>query len=96
MSATKLSADAVGIPRFAATPVPEAGVFDLTSHARARDALDFGLSVAAVGFNIFVVGDDRSARMSATLAYVSAAMAKRPPPSDWVYLNNFRHPDRPV
>ncbi|HEV8016533.1 MAG TPA: AAA family ATPase [Stellaceae bacterium] len=96
MSATKLTADAVGIPRFDATPAASAEVFDLTSHARAHAALDFGLSVAAVGFNIFVVGEDRSARMSATLAQLGAAMAQRPVPSDWIYLNNFRHPDRPV
>jgi predicted ATP-dependent protease len=96
MSTTKLSADAVGIPRFTATPVEGAGVFDLTSHARAREALDFGLSVGTLGFNIFVVGEDRSARMSATLAYLEAAMEKRPVPADWVYLNNFRHPDRPL
>jgi len=96
MSTTKLEADAVGIPRLAATPVAGAGVFDLTSHARARAALDFGLSVGALGFNIFVVGEDRSARMSATLAYLEGAMEKRPAPADWVYLNNFRHPDRPL
>ncbi len=96
MSTTKLQADAVGIPRFTATPVMGAGVFDLTSHARAREALDFGLSVGALGFNIFVVGEDRSARMSATLAYLEAAMEKRPTPADWLYLNNFRHPDRPL
>lgn len=99
MGATKLTADAVGLPRFVATlpSTPSgAGVFDLTSHARARDALDFGLSVAALGFNVFVVGEDRSARMAATLGYLGAAVAKLPAPSDWVYLNNFRHPERPV
>ncbi len=96
MSTNKLQADAVGIPRFTATPVMGAGVFDLTSHARAREALDFGLSVGALGFNIFVVGEDRSARMSATLAYLDAAMEKRPTPADWIYLNNFRHPDQPL
>ncbi|HEX3973488.1 MAG TPA: ATP-binding protein, partial [Stellaceae bacterium] len=96
MSTTKLQADAVGIPRFPATPVMGAGVFDLTSHERAREALDFGLSVGALGFNVFVVGDDRSARMSATLAYLEAAAEKRPTPVDWIYLNNFRHPERPL
>src|ERR1700742_4201086 len=96
MSTTKLQADAGGIPRFPGKPVMGAGVFDLTSHARAREALDFGLSVEALGFNIFVVGDDRSARMSATLAYLDAAMAKRPAPADWIYLNNFRQQEQPL
>ena len=96
MTTNKLQADAVGIPRFTATPVAGAGIFDLTSHARAREALDFGLSVGALGFNIFVVGEDRSARMSATLANLEAAMEKRPTPADWIYLNNFRQPDQPL
>jgi predicted ATP-dependent protease len=96
MSATKLDADAVGLPRFAANPAPGSGVFDLTSHTRARAALDFGLSVSALGFNVFVVGEDRSGRMSATLAHLQTATAQRPVPSDWVYLNNFRAPERPT
>ncbi|HVA12173.1 MAG TPA: AAA family ATPase [Stellaceae bacterium] len=96
MSATKLPADAVGVPRFAASPVAGAEIFDLTSHARARAALDFGLSVAALGFNIFVVGEDRTARMTATLAHLATALGQRPAPSDWVYLNHFRHPERPM
>lgn len=96
MSVTKIAGDELGLPRFEAKPVAGAGVFDLTSHARARGALDFGLSVEEPGFNVFVVGEDRSARMSATLAYLEAAMAERPTPRDWLYLNNFRHPDRPT
>ena len=96
MSATKLEADRVGLPRFVAKPAASAGVFDLTSHARARAALDFGLSVAALGFNVFVIGEDRSARMSATLSYLDTAMTQKPVPSDWVYLNNFGAPERPT
>jgi len=96
MSARKLLAGEVGLPRFAAKPAAGAEVFALDSHARARDALDFGLSVAGIGFNVFVAGEDRSARMTATLAYLAEAVAKRPPPRDWIYLNNFRHPEHPT
>ena len=96
MSATKLSAREVGPPRFAAVPEKTAQVFDLDSHARARRALDFGLSVIGLGFNVFVVGEDRSARMTATLAHLAEAVTKRPAPSDWIYLNNLRHPDHPT
>lgn len=96
MAATKVSAADVGLPRFSVLPEKGAEVFDLDSHARAREALDFGLSVIGPGFNVFVVGEDRSARMMATLAYLGEAAAKRPPPNDWIYLNNFRHPDHPT
>jgi len=96
MGTTEQSATEIGLPRFAVSPVRDAQVFDLDSHARARAALDFGLSVEGLGFNIFLVGEDRAARMTATLAYLNAAVAKLPAPSDWIYLNNFRHPDRPT
>ncbi len=96
MVAQKLSGKDVGLPRFSAVPEKTAEVFDLESHARAREALDFGLSVTGLGFNIFVVGEDRAARMTATLAYLEAAVAKRPAASDWIYLNNFRQPDHPT
>ncbi|HUZ75053.1 MAG TPA: AAA family ATPase [Stellaceae bacterium] len=94
----RLAANEIGFPDFtiAATPPAPAEVFDLDSHRRAREALDFGLSVAGVGFNIFVVGEDRAARMSATLAYLNEALALRPPLNDWLYLNNFRHPANPT
>ncbi len=96
MVATKLSASEVGPPRFTAVPEKTAEIFDLDSHARAREALDFGLAVTGLGFNVFVVGEDRSARMTATLAHLAEAVSKRPAPSDWVYLNNLRHPDHPT
>ena len=65
-----LPASELGLPRFAFERAAQAEVFDLESHARAREALDFGLSVAGIGFNIFVIGEDRVGRMTATLAYL--------------------------
>jgi predicted ATP-dependent protease len=96
MAVQELSAGEVALPRFAFTPASDVDVFDLASHARAREALDFGLAVPGVGFNIFVVGEDRAGRMTATLGYLNEALAKRPPPNDWVYLSNFRHPWNPT
>ena len=96
MVAQKLSDGEIGLPCFAATPDPNAKVFDLESHRRAGEALQFGLSVTGLGFNIFVLGEDRSARMTATLAYLANSVATRPAPRDWIYLNNFRRPDQPT
>jgi predicted ATP-dependent protease len=97
MAARELAAVEVEQPRFTSLPtgVP-VEVFDLDSHARAREALDFGLAVAGIGFNIFVVGEDRAGRMTATLAYLNDVLAKRAPPSDWIYLNNPRRPENPT
>lgn len=91
-----LPASELGLPRFVIAAAERAEVFDLDSHRRAREALDFGLTVSGIGFNIFVIGEDRVNRMTATLAYLDEVLAKRPPLNDWVYLNNFRHPANPT
>ncbi len=69
--------------------------FDLSSHKRARQAIRFGLKMHDYGFHIFVSGEERSGRMTATLAYLKKHIQNLPPPKDWVYLNNFKLPHRP-
>ena len=105
MSIRRLAGSETGPPAFAIPPPDikpgsEAGepphIFDLSSHRRARDALAFGLAVPQLGFNIFVIGEDRSGRMTATLDHLAEHAKKLPPPPDWVYLPNFRHPERPL
>ncbi|HUA52526.1 MAG TPA: AAA family ATPase [Candidatus Sulfotelmatobacter sp.] len=96
MSARKLSAEEVRLPQFTFGVAASADVFALSSHRRAREALDFGLSVTEPGFHIFVVGEDRSGRMTATLAFLESAIALRAPPPDWIYLNDFRDPLSPA
>lgn len=96
MALAPVSPDAAGRPAFdVPTPSESADVFALSSHARAREALELGLAMREPGFNVFVVGDDRSGRMTATLTFLQAEMAKRAAPTDWLYVNNFRRPHRP-
>jgi len=99
MSVERLAAGQVGPPSFEVAPAAVDGeaprIFDLSSHRRAREALEFGLGVPELGFNIFVVGEDRSGRMTATLELLKEHAKHLPRPSDWVYLPNFRHPERP-
>jgi len=95
MPARSLNASEVGLPVFSAASDGVADPFRLTSHARAREALEIGLSINEPGFNIYVLGQQNSGRMTATVDFLRAAMATRPAPNDWVYLNNFRHPHRP-
>ena len=96
MTARALPAGSLGLPRFDPPATPgEAGAFDLASHRRAREALAFGLSLREAGFNVFVLGEDRSGRMTATLDFLAATLAGQPRPGDWVYLNNFAQPHRP-
>ncbi|MDF3033506.1 MAG: ATP-dependent protease [Alphaproteobacteria bacterium] len=102
MKIKPLKAKDVGVPLF---PLRAAGhkarkhrpvtLFDLSSHNRANEAMTFGLKMRSKGFHVFVVGEDRSGRMTATLAYLKQYTQKLPPPFDWVYLNNFSSPHRP-
>ncbi len=101
MTARELPADRIGLPHFTipTTSGPatsaDADAFDLSSHTRAREALAFGLAIHEPGFNIFVLGEDRSGRMTATLEFLAETLAGRPPARDWIYLNNFIRPQRP-
>lgn len=95
MAARKLSASEVGLPRFEPGWNEDGEAFDLSSHKRAREALEFGISIADLGFNIFVIGEDRSGRMTASVEFLRKMVATRPPPGDWLYLNNFSRPHRP-
>jgi len=101
MTAKELSHDAVGKPSFAGRfdagteGLDDIQLFDLSSHALAREALDFALSMDDDGYNIFVLGEDRAGRMDATMGYLKAYVEGGEPSSDWVYLNNFRRPHKP-
>ncbi|MEQ8831172.1 MAG: AAA family ATPase [Alphaproteobacteria bacterium] len=95
MPARPVKADKVGIPRFKWKARKQAQIFDLSSHERARDALEFGLQTKEPGFNVFVLGPDRAGRMTETLNYIRQTLDGRPPAPDWVYLNNFKRTHRP-
>lgn len=62
---------------------------------RAVDALDFGLRISAHGYNLFVVGSDGSGRETAVRAFAERLASSRPTLPDWIYVHNFRDPDRP-
>jgi len=96
-----LGAEDVGLPSFAGRFVADdkdlddIQVFDLSSHQRAREALRFALGIRHEGFNVFVLGEDRTGRMDATLDYLRTYAQSLPPCDDWIYLMNFRRPSRP-
>jgi lon-related putative ATP-dependent protease len=62
---------------------------------RALDAIEYGLETPTAGFNLFVAGPAGSGRRTTVLDYLSTVAPTRPTASDWVYVNNFRNPDRP-
>lgn len=96
MTAKKLSADALGIPEFTPGSRQEGVIFDLSSHRRAREALELALSMPEPGFNVFVLGENRSGRLTSTVAFLKEAVSDGKAPDDWVYLNDFGKPSDPV
>jgi len=57
---------------------------------RALSALRFGLNIAKPGFNVYVSGLAGTGRTTAIKSFVEALAARKPTPSDWCYVHNFR------
>jgi predicted ATP-dependent protease len=72
------------------------GFFDLSSHERAEKAMDFAIKMRNHQFHVLVIGENRSGRMSATLAYLENQVKSMPRPNDWIYLNNFTKTYKPI
>lgn len=68
----------------------------MVGQARAVRALDFGLTVPQVGYNVFVTGPVGSGRTTYTRKKVGDVAVTRPTPPDWCYVYNFQQPDQPV
>ena len=96
MTAKKLSAADLGLPEFSPGTRQDGVIFDLSSHRRAREALELALSMTEPGFNVFVLGDNRSGRLTSTVDFLRKAVDSGHTPDDWVYLNNFRQPSDPI
>jgi len=68
----------------------------LVGQARALDAIRFGTKVSKAGFNLFVIGPNGARMQDAVRALLVDEARGKPSPSDWVYVNNFIDPDKPV
>ena len=62
---------------------------------RALEALDYGLDIGTHGFNLFVAGAPGSGRLTTVLDVLRIRSPAKRAPVDWIYVHNFRSPDRP-
>src|SRR4030043_219457 len=60
---------------------------------RALHALDFGLSLESTGFNIFILGEHGTGKMTTVRSFLSQKAMNEPVPQDWCYVYNFKDPD---
>lgn len=62
---------------------------------RAVDALQFGLKIKGVGFNIFVAGQPGIGKMCSVKSVLEDIAKEKDTPPDWCYVNNFDDPYNP-
>lgn len=96
MTAKKLNAEDIGIPAFSPGTRENGAIFDLSSHRRAREALELALAMPEPGYNVFVLGENRSGRLTSTVDFLEEAVRNSGAPDDWVYVNDFGAPAEPV
>ncbi len=68
---------------------------DIIGQERAVRAIRLGLGLEGMGYNIFVTGLSGTGRMTTIRNMVSKSASTQPNPGDWVYVNNFKDPERP-
>ncbi|MBX3508020.1 Lon protease family protein [Parvibaculum sp.] len=68
----------------------------LVGQERVLEALRFGTGIRRQGYNIFVLGPDGAGKHEAVLRFLAGVAMRERAPSDWVYVNNFATPHKPV
>lgn len=71
-------------------------LYGVIGQERATRALDFGLSIKQRGYNIYVSGSWGSGRTSYVKRITEKKAAQKTPPTDWVYVHNFKDPHNPI
>lgn len=69
---------------------------DFIGQERAVRAMQFGLSMKAYGYNIFVSGPAGTGKTTYTQTVVTQVAARGDVPGDWCLLYNFHNPDIPL
>lgn len=63
--------------------------------SRALSALDFGLGIESHGFNIYILGESGTGKMTIIKTILQEKAKDEPTPDDWCYVYNFKDPDEP-
>lgn len=88
-AALKLDLDHTAIPE---SRLPNA----IIGQQRAQSALAFGIAMKAPGYNIFVMGDPGSGRLSMVSQYLAGYAEQQESPHSYAYVDNFENPREPV
>ncbi|MBX7056766.1 MAG: AAA family ATPase [Leptospirales bacterium] len=72
------------------------GLPDGFGQERAQEAIRFALGIDRPGYNLYVLGDAGSGRHTAVRMLLESRAGQGAQPEDWVYVNNFGDPGRPL
>lgn len=67
----------------------------MLGQTRAQTAIAFGVAMQRPGYNIYVMGEAGTGRLSLVTQYLKARAREQPSSSDWAYINNFDDPRKP-
>ena len=62
---------------------------------RATGAIQFGVAMHRSGYNIYVMGESGTGRMSYLRKYLETEAKRQSPPDDWAYINHFDNTREP-
>ena len=63
---------------------------------RAQSALEFGIAMQNPGYNIYVMGEPGTGRLSMITNHLDVLADKQPTPPSYAYVDNFDNPREPV
>jgi lon-related putative ATP-dependent protease len=63
---------------------------------RAASSIEFAVGVRRQGYNLYVMGPAGAGKHAMVEQFLAARAHGEPCPSDWVYVNNFEHPHKPL
>jgi lon-related putative ATP-dependent protease len=69
--------------------------FKVVAQDRAQRALEIGLRIKDHEYNVYVAGPRHARKTETIKEYVSELAAKEPCPPDYLYVHNFKEPERP-
>ena len=76
--------------------IPLNSATSILGQERAQSALEFGISMTNSGYNIFVMGETGSGRLSMIMQYLNALAPNHPAPSAYAYVDNFDNSREPI
>ena len=84
-----LSASLFSNDNKSASKINDAVSQNFVGHERAKEALEFGLSMSALGFNVFALGEHGTGRQTLIKQMLTSLASAQKSPDEWCYTNNF-------